>query len=187
MAEGWPVVAVVPSDFGGTQEAPGTEVAVAGPLAAVAAGGRWSPEVGTSTVSMRPESRSSQTRRRATTYSEPMASRTSRTRDPVVEMVVRRCHWSARIWTSAPGALGERWMRPSSETRPVRSCHSATWGSTSARTSETRRRAVGAGASAPGKKENQPSVTRARSKTASVKVAASPARKPVSSPPSNQR
>jgi len=45
----------------------------------------------------------------------------------------------------------------------------------------------GGGASPPGKKENQPSVTRARSKTAWVRVEASPARKPVSSPSSSQR
>jgi hypothetical protein len=43
--------------------------------------------------------------------------------------------------------------------------------------------AGGGRGSPPGKKENQPSVTRARSKTASVMVAASPARKPVRSPP----
>jgi len=85
-----------------------------------------------------------------------MASRTSRTRDPVVEMVLSRCHWSARIWTSAPehrGEVDESVERdPADEFVPIGHLwfdfgqdigHGAPCG--------------GAGASAPGKKENQPS------------------------------
>ena len=53
---------------------------MAAAVAIEAGPGMWSFTAGGPTVSMRPQSRSSQTRRRATTYSDPMASRTSRTR-----------------------------------------------------------------------------------------------------------
>jgi hypothetical protein len=56
---------------------------------------------------------------------------------PALPTRLRSCHWSERIWTSAPGVVDDILTSVSGGRTVVRSRHSSTWGPSPTRIWET--------------------------------------------------